>query len=1733
MQRAFLALNVVLTILLSVLIWQMSPTDTIVHTVTERSDPTLLPKKSISLITDLRHEKFTVYFDRPMVGEDKVGRMTDENPISLHPFVPIDSIWRTERALECRLPSDMPRSGAYNIYILPGLKSLDGLRVGVVQNLSFVMPGVKVFGITAVIAEKDRRVVHLNTSHEVIIDSLKAHLSIKDEEGNYCSYVIEKDKDRNLYKAILSEDSKPLTVDVRIDKGLKPLDGYPTAEIFARRLRFFEELHIESAYTRNEKVIVSLSRYLGDEFDKNLISLNPPLPFTARLSSYRLKIKAKFIPGSPLTVTLKKGFPGFGDRRLDADETRDLSIGDLDSDLSFVQSGTVLSALATPQFKLEGVNVNDIEVSIRSVYPNNFVEFAKSSDYSRVGQAVYGKWQERRLQSGAAHNQKFTKTINIEQLIEGSASGLYEILLRDPIENDIYTRKIVQITDIGVSVRATNNSMAVAVSSLAFANAIHAAQVTILSRTNQVLAFGQTDEQGLILLNYEKLKGDHAAFLIQVSTKNDLAYVDLEGYAVELNRRGLGGSRFFNKGYEAYVWVDQGVVRPGETIHMTGLVRDKFGKAPSNHKVIINWISPNGKSSQKVSAKTTGSGFVHLEKTFSSESRTGAWRVELLDSDTKTKIGSTSFKIEAFVPQRIEASIQITEILVHGRDAKVKIKANWLEGAPAAGLTVNLFPRFDNTRLKFKNWSNYVFGKPASKSSLGAGPSVRTAFGDDGTVEISVPMPESEHHESAQRARFYAEVLDPSGRIIAVEISEPIYDDKGHLGVLIDGNNAFAIIVDAEGKLMNRNEDITFSIEERQWRWKWREDGDRYRWHHYVNSHEIWTERRKLIDGQAQLELIKTTKENGWLVVVVKTAFHIAEIPIGAVPDKPDRLRISPPKHINTGEVFTCTIVSPMAGKAFVTLEGETILEAKVVQLKEGKNSVRFKLPSDYPHGNVHVVASLSRAQTINSDSSWAKGATSVKVDRSNRKIKVEIISSDKVRPGARLTVNINAAGAKEAYLALVDEGILQITHHVSPNPVKYFDRTRRLAGLGADIRTSLMEGAQFPDELTVGGDGDFTPQRLEGSTASAIFTLALDSKLLHLDATGNGSFTFTLPEYEGRVRLMALVASPDLVGSASKPVIVNGPVSLKIAVPRMAAPGDELQLSVSVRNNDIEVRDIEVSIQAVGGLTLTGLNKASFHLKPGEGRHLEVPARVTDGGKLATLKISAGWPGEIREVEASFDVRNPGIYEEVSMAVTLSESGEIKIPGLWQGGRVKGELVLSNRPDMRLLAPLETLVGYPYGCVEQTTSKGFALLACTDLLGELDKKKSKEAKQFVKTAINRLMRMQNYHGSLGWWSGSGTEYEYGTIYAGEFLRQCRERGYKVQKNNYEKLIKRVDHWMRGNDISRRCQSIALLAGTGRPIKIWLERLTEITEKDEDKIYLSIAWSRLGDYERAKKLLVSTDKEKKKIVRENGGSLRSSLKLKALRLRAILLCDPKSDEIHSLVSYIEAQIISPRRLSTHELGQSILSLSKFYNVMSDSSQFFKGKINMGADDIAVTREVNIAVDVENGGKISYSGKGIAYGRLLLKGFRTDSSTENPKNIKLKRIVLDVDTGKETEHYKRGGIYEVVLEFNLNEVAENFVISEVLPGGFEAENSRLAITSRSIAKNIQRPDQLEIRDDRIIMFVNSQRKGKIRFAYRMRAVFPGTYKKLPTVFESMYDPENYARLGKDEFVSIAP
>jgi hypothetical protein len=112
------------------------------------------------------------------------------------------------------------------------------------------------------------------------------------------------------------------------------------------------------------------------------------------------------------------------------------------------------------------------------------------------------------------------------------------------------------------------------------------------------------------------------------------------------------------------------------------------------------------------------------------------------------------------------------------------------------------------------------------------------------------------------------------------------------------------------------------------------------------------------------------------------------------------------------------------------------------------------------------------------------------------------------------------------------------------------------------------------------------------------------------------------------------------------------------------------------------------------------------------------------------------------------------------------------------------------------------------------------------------------------------------------------------------------------------------------------------------------------------------------------------------------------------------------------------------------------------------------------------------------------------------------------------------------------IVQLSLDKTFNTDISNIVITDMLPAGFEIENPRTKeLPGMDWIKSESTPTALDVRDDRINLFVNSTSLHQTYY-YSVRAVSPGTYHMGPVSADAMYNGEYHSYNGAG-MVKVTP
>ena len=295
-------------------------------------------------------------------------------------------------------------------------------------------------------------------------------------------------------------------------------------------------------------------------------------------------------------------------------------------------------------------------------------------------------------------------------------------------------------------------------------------------------------------------------------------------------------------------------------------------------------------------------------------------------------------------------------------------------------------------------------------------------------------------------------------------------------------------------------------------------------------------------------------------------------------------------------------------------------------------------------------------------------------------------------------------------------------------------------------------------------------------------------------DAQGRFGAELTLPDTLTTYRVFAVAVDKtgDRFGQAEGKLEVNQPLMLTAGTPFFMSTGDRLLLPLTVTNNTDAEGTWQVQLQGAGDAPAQEIRlapRATGTLK------FEVAPQQEGTCTLDWVATAAGAPGDA--VQGKFPVRFPAplLKEAHHLVLTAQEPlltpAALLAPELASSTRGELAVELSANPLLHLAGCVDFMLGYPYGCTEQT-STGLLPWLMYDRLApvcpQMAETPAPQAHQVVDKAIARLLKRQKADGGLGYWDDSPESCLWASAHAALVLDLAADYGYAVDKDRMDAL---------------------------------------------------------------------------------------------------------------------------------------------------------------------------------------------------------------------------------------------------------------------------------------------------------------------------------------------------------
>jgi uncharacterized protein YfaS (alpha-2-macroglobulin family) len=520
-------------------------------------------------------------------------------------------------------------------------------------------------------------------------------------------------------------------------------------------------------------------------------------------------------------------------------------------------------------------------------------------------------------------------------------------------------------------------------------------------------------------------------------------------------------------------------------------------------------------------------------------------------------------------------------------------------------------------------------------------------------------------------------------------------------------------------------------------------------------------------------------------------------------------------------------------------------------------------------------------------------------------------------------------------------------------------------------------------------------------------------------------------------------------------------------------------------------------------------------------------------------MRLVASGESETTRASAEMPVRSdlPRSIADVSGSV---RSRSTTLAGIdraaYRPGTVERTLRIARLPIVQFAGRLEYLVRYPYGCLEQVTSASFPLVYLDDLARQLAPRlfEEYEPAAMVDDGIRRLAALQHPTGGFSLWPRGETVEPWASIYATHFLVEAERAGHLVPGSVLERALGWVSGEARAQEeygfsqLERVAYALYVLARAGAAdtgTMDFVRRRHAESLRPASRALLGAAYAAVGDALAAEELVRGLA-DAEEVRRQTGGNFASTVRNRALVLMALLDAAPDDARIAGLVQRLARDAGATDPWNTQETAFVLLALGQFYRRQAEGPGF-AGQVYVGdvridgfADEpveIPLPEDGPVRIEMEPG----YSA-GSAFYSLRTSGVPADAAFRaQERGLELRRSFLDRNgSPMDPTDLRQGDL--VVVRTRVRSVdgpVENVVVQMLLPSGFEVENARLASRESLpwVGDADLQPEHLDVRDDRVLQFLDlpdtEWRTGYVL----LRVVTPGDFRLPPLAAEAMYEP----------------
>lgn len=1505
------------------------------------------------------------------------------------------------------------------------------------------------------------------------------------------------------------------------------------------------------------------------------------------------------LPKTTYEVSIFHGLTAATGAKLQQSIAEKVTTRNLIPSVNFNSQGAFLTTNLSGGLPIVSVNIQSVNIDFYRIAPdkiNTFFERTRGNQrrywnvkyLTNLGELTYSG----RFDLSAPENTRTERSIAVNNISELQQPGIYLAVMLPA--GDYYDKDLIwfSVTDIGLHARIYQNQLDVYSSSLNSGKPLTDIKVSLLDHNSKVIKQARSNDQGL------------TSFIAIENAKLILAESDEHVSLIQLQQPGLDLSEFDlgerpQRPLELFIYTPRDLFRPGERIDFNGLLRDGDGELVETPALNASIKSPDGRIVNSFVWTPQQAGYYAHHWLIPDNAAVGNWELHVQGPFSAPII--FPFKVEEFLPERMKLTFNPNAQESASYDASsaldIPVLGEYLYGAPASGNRLSTLVNINLWRSPIESLKDYEFGdiretqfnRNFDLSDLNLNDA------GEGTLHIESQW---QQVRSPLRIKTICSLYESGGRPVSRAHSSLVWPRETLIGIRPyfkkdrdgsynpEANSRIAFdIVNAtvQGDLKAAsNLDVRLIREDRRYFWVF-QNGD-WGWEWTDKEFTEFNQTLSIEEGEkAKLELTvdwgsyRLEIRNPDQDTVSSLRFYAGynwyadwkRAQSGNDAARPDKITLALDKGAyGANDIAHLKIVPPEPSEVLILVEGDKPLWNQRLSIPAEGSTIDIPIDAKWNQHNLYISAIGLQAADNKKQLTPKRslGLIHLPLDREARKLTVDFTVPEKALPNKKLNANIHVGNAmvnvsdqSPIYLTLaaVDVGVLSISDFTTPDPFTGFFGQRRFGVEVKDMYNHVIEFNDFPHaKLRFGGDVDISRGGKEPQ--SQVQIVSLFSGLVALDEQGDANIPLDIPDFNGRLRLMALAFSNNQFGSGEQEVTIAAPVVTQISMPRFLATGDQSSLALDIQNTTTESQSLTLELISEGPVELTDSKIQSLVLAPKEKTTLR--QLITAVGHQGAADISLQVTGDkieafTRHWQLGVRPAYPAILKQQRVVIPGNQIHQFdtEILDTILPNTLETRLTIAATPNLDIASQVKHLMKYPYGCLEQTSSKAYPLTFATPenrIRFQIDHLSDNERLKRIQAGLDHIATMQLASGGFGLWSSRSPEEHWLTVYATDFFLNAQEQGIDVSptllNNALNRLKQYVNHsgrmigerWSEDDqhyNFAYKAYAAYVLARQNQAPLGSLRQLYDHklnhARSGLAQIQLGIALERMGDKTRAKHA-IETGLKNLPSQRAYWGDYGSEIRDLGMMIYLLISNHLYENEAKALAFNLSDALKNRHWFSTQE--RTALFLAGIALEQNASSPW-QAQVTLGDDSLSVKRDKtyqDLIDEIQSRAGISVASTTDTqlYASIEFNGYGSEPPSPAENGVSIQRAWYNKQGQLVTPTtMKVGELYLVHLSLRANQRTPDALVIDLLPAGLELENQNLEYaiklddfkiegTNLNTLKNRTQIKYQEYRDDRFVAAVELNNWQSTDLFYLVRAVTPGTYHVPAPLVEDMYRPE---------------